>query len=240
MEKIDFEITIPVLNEELTLERNIKILYKYLIENFPNNSWKIIIADNGSNDRTEKIGENLEHFSELIKFIKTENRGVGAALKKSWNQSNAAIIGFMDLDLAVDLNYLKIAINQLEQSTTDMIYGSRLNLSSKVIGRSLKREIISRIFNQILRLYFKSKISDGMCGFKFLKKDLYHELYNNGAKSDGWFFSSEIILVCEKLGYILTELPVTWTDDRSSRVKVIQLSIEYLRDMKKLKKYLNG
>ena len=145
----------------------------------------------------------------------------------------------MDLDLAVDLSYVKIAINQLEQSTTDMIYGSRLNLSSKVIGRSLKREIISRIFNQILRLYFKSKISDGMCGFKFLKKELYNDLYNNGAKSDGWFFSSEIILVCEKLGYKLTELPVTWTDDRSSHVKIIQLSIEYLRDMKKLKKYLN-
>ena len=235
-----FEITVPVLNEEQILDRNIKILHQHLSDNFLSYSWNIIVADNGSTDRTENIGMSLTNYSDLIKYVRIEERGVGGALKKSWAQSDAYIIGFLDLDLAVDLKYIEKAITAIHLSDHDMVYGTRLHQDADVIGRSLKREITSRLFNSILKKYLGTKISDGMCGFKFIKKELFNNLVQYGANSTGWFFSTEILIVGEWLGYNVMELPIEWSDTEDSHVKIIPLAIEYLKAMKKLKNRLQN
>ena len=240
MVKNSFEITVPVLNEEQILDRNIKILHKYLSDNILSYSWNIIIADNGSTDRTENIGMSLTNYSDLIKYVRIEEKGVGGALKKSWAQSNASIIGFIDLDLAVDLKYIEKAINAIHQVNYDIVYGTRLHRDAEVIGRSLKREIISRLFNSILKKYLGTGISDGMCGFKFLKRGIFNNLVQYGANSTGWFYSTEIVIVGEWLGYNIMELPVKWSDSQGSHVKVIHLAIEYIKAMKKLKNILQN
>ena len=235
MHKSSFDITVPVLNEEKILDRNIKILHQHLSDNFLSYSWNIIVADNGSTDRTENIGMSLTNYSDLIKYVRIEEKGVGGALKKSWAQSNASIIGFIDLDLAVDLKYIEKAINAVHQGNYDIVYGTRLHRDADVIGRSLKREIISRLFNSILKKYLGTGISDGMCGFKFLKRGIFNNLVQYGAISNGWFFSTEILLVGEWFGYNVMELPVKWSDSQGSHVKVIPLALEYIKAMKKLK-----
>ena len=245
MHKSSFDITVPVLNEEKILDRNIKILHQHLSDNFLSYSWNILIADNGSTDRTENIGMSLTNYSDLIKYIRIEERGVGGALKNSWAQSNAYIIGFLDLDLAVDLKYIEKAITAIHLADHDMVYGTRLHQDANVISRSLKREITSRLFNSILKKYLGTKISDGMCGFKFIKKELFNNLVQYGANSTGWFFSTEILIVGEWLGYNVMELPIEWSDAEASHVKIIPLAIEYLKAMKKLKNrlqnnYING
>ena len=240
MIKSSFDITVPVLNEEKNLEENIKLLHKHLNKNFSYYDWNIVIADNRSKDRTENIGISLTDYSDQIKYVRTEERGVGGALIKSWLQSNAYIIGFLDLDLAVDLKYIKKAITAIHFADHDMVYGTRLHQDADVIGRSLKREITSRLFNSILKKYLATKISDGMCGFKFIKKELFKELIEYGANSTGWFFSTEILIVGEWLGYNIMELPVKWSDTQDSHVKIIPLAIDYLKAMKKLKNRLQN
>ncbi|MCB0620017.1 MAG: glycosyltransferase family 2 protein, partial [Saprospiraceae bacterium] len=112
---------------------------------------------------------------------------------------------------------------------------------SRVIGRTLKREISSRAFNRILRWYLQVGFSDGMCGFKFLKRSHFDALHAGGARNDGWFFSTELLVVAEWLELKLYELPVQWTDDTSSsRVQILPLAKRYLAAMRDLKRMKPG
>ena len=101
-----FDITIPVLNEEATLEVQVKKLYAFLCEQFEDREqWKIVIADNGSTDNTRQIAETLCHMYPEVRLVKVPERGVGLALKTSWLASEADMVGYMDLDLATDLRH---------------------------------------------------------------------------------------------------------------------------------------
>ncbi|MEO0338735.1 MAG: glycosyltransferase, partial [Bacteroidota bacterium] len=233
-----FDITIPVLNEEETLRTNVETLRSFLLEHFPEKEqWRIVIADNGSTDQTPVIGQQLEKdYPGQVVVILIPRKGVGLALKTSWSKSTADIVGYMDLDLATDLYHFLEVYQALAKEDYDIVYGTRLHPKAKVIGRSLKREISSRGFNQILKVYLGVRFSDGMCGFKFLKRSLFPSLFRYGAQNDGWFFSTELLTVGEWLDYKLYELPVKWTDDGSSKVKIIPLAKKYLKSMYELKK----
>jgi glycosyltransferase involved in cell wall biosynthesis len=233
-----FDITIPVLNEEATLEQNTLVLHRFLQAHFPQaGQWRIVIADNGSTDCTAEIAQRLEREVAEIVYVKVPERGVGLALKTSWGQSQADIVGYMDLDLATDLPHFLEAYRALAEQGYELVYGTRLHPRAQVIGRPLKREIASRVFNAILKAYLGVGFSDGMCGFKFLRRPAYPELYQAGAQNNGWFFSTELLATAEWLGKKIYELPVKWTDDASSsKVEIIPLAKRYLQAMRELKK----
>lgn len=234
-----FDVTVPVLNEAPTLAQQIKILHAFLRAHFPmEGQWRIVIADNGSTDDTFAIAERLAAALPEVAVVKVPRRGVGLALKTSWGQSPADIVGYMDLDLATDLPHFLEAYTALAEQGYDIVYATRLHPQAKVIGRTLRREIASRGFNWLLKRYLGVHFSDGMCGFKFLRREVYPQLYEQGAQNDGWFFSTELLTVAEWMGLKIYELPVRWTDDvSSSRVKIIPLAKRYLRDMHHLKKW---
>lgn len=232
-----FDVTIPVLNEAATLQQQVAALHSFLLQHFPDrNRWSIVIADNGSTDATRDIATSLAKEIPEVRLVMVPKRGVGLALKTSWTQSQADIVGYMDLDLATDLGTFPKTIQLLENGAADIVYASRLHPESQVIGRTLKREISSRVFNFILRQYLGVQFSDGMCGFKFLRRDVLKNLMAGGAQNDGWFFSTELLTVAEWQKLNLFELPVKWTDDAgSSKVKVIPLAMRYLKSMRDLK-----
>jgi glycosyltransferase involved in cell wall biosynthesis len=228
------DIIIPVLNEEATLARNVGVALDYIATlPAPWNDAALVIVDNGSTDRTEAIGRELQAGGR-VRYVRLDQRGVGRALKAGWTSSGAEYVGYMDLDLATDLKHLPEAFAALAGGA-DVVYGTRLHRESVVKGRTVKREVISRIFNGILRAYLGARFSDGMCGFKFLRRSILPNLMANGAESDGWFFATELLFVAQRLGYRLHELPVRWTDDPDSRVKVMKLSLEYLAAMRRLR-----
>lgn len=232
-----FDVTIPVLNEAPTLERQVKVLYDFLKQHFPETGqWRIVIADNGSTDATPDIAARLCSELPELALVKVPEKGVGLALKTSWGQSNAEMVGYMDLDMATDLPHFLEAYQAIAESNYDIVYGTRLHRRSQVIGRTLKREIASRVFNILLKIYLGVRFSDGMCGFKFLQRSVYQQLYQNGAQNNGWFFSTELLTISEWLGLKIYELPVKWTDDAaSSKVRIIPLARRYWKDMQALK-----
>jgi glycosyltransferase involved in cell wall biosynthesis len=233
-----FDITIPVLNEEPTLERQVRILYGFLSEHFPDEGqWKIIIADNGSTDNTPHIAAALGDELPEVKLVRVPEKGVGLALKTSWTQSKADMVGYMDLDLATDLQHFTQAYNALNSGDFDVVYGTRLHKRSVVIGRTLKREITSRVFNQIVKVRLGTHFSDGMCGFKWLLRKHVKPLMDGGAVSNGWFFSTELLAIAEWKGLRVCELPVKWTDDTTgSKVNIPRLAKQYLAALEVLRK----
>lgn len=237
-----FDVTIPVLNEEATLDRQVRILHGFLAEHFPDRrQWRIVIADNGSTDNTRHIAAALGDDLPEVHLVRVPEKGVGLALKTSWQQSRADIVGYMDLDLATDLTHFLQAYNALNSEGFDLVYATRLHRKSRVIGRTVKREITSRVFNLILKMYLGVRFSDGMCGFKWLKRERLSALMDGGAVSNGWFFSTELLTVAEWQGLRMCELPVIWRDDTtSSRVNISRLAMQYLKAMQVLKKRRAG
>ena len=141
-----FEITIPVLNEEKTLEKNVLRTKNYFANNI-NNDFRVVVMDNGSTDRTEDIGKKLKSWYKKIDYFKLNKKGLGLALRTSWLRSKADIVGYMDLDLATDLKHLKEVYQLMSDERNLIINGSRLLDNSEVKNRTLLREIISRGFN---------------------------------------------------------------------------------------------
>lgn len=236
---MNVEITIPVLNEEKTVYNQVKILHSYISKNFPDPSKVVIvIADNGSTDGTKQIAQSLVEELVGVEYLGLDRRGVGLALKASWSKSDADIVGYMDLDLATNLDYLLPALNLLNTKNVDIVTGSRLAKGSKVIGRSFIRTFTSNCFNLLVKLSFSTSFTDGMCGFKFINRTIFEHLEEGGAKSDGWFFATQILIVGEYLNYKIYDLPIIWTDTPDSKVKIFRLSSEYIREIIQLKKQL--
>ena len=228
------EITIPVLNEEKTIKLKINEMINFVENNISNVTVKFIIADNGSTDATERYSLELVDKFENLEYIKLPEKGVGLALRTSWLKSSADYVGYMDLDIATDLEALKIVTSEMEKNTK-IINGSRLLKDSIVINRTLLRELSSRILNMILKLVLKVKFTDGMCGFKFLDRKIAQELIETGIDTKGWFFSTEIMVKGSWKNIEIKEIPVKWTDDRNSKVKIFSLSLNYLKSIFKLK-----
>lgn len=230
-------IVIPVLNEETTLVENINKVLEYLNSEALRDTKVIFyIGDNGSTDQTPQLSQELvTKYPGIVYYEKVPQKGVGRALKHTWPLINADYVGYMDLDIATDLKHIKEVVDAFEKHNADLVYGTRLHKKSVVVGRSPKREFTSRAFNFILRAYLGVKVSDGMCGFKFLRKDILHDLIMNGVDNNGWFFSTELLTIAEWKGYTLYELPVKWTDDSNSKVNIQRLAIQYLKGMKRLR-----
>jgi len=231
---IDFEIVIPVYNEEEQVEASILTLSKFLSSNFPNRNWRVTVADNASTDKTQEIMKNLMKNNPKIGYVRLEEKGRGRALKKAWNKSDARILAYMDVDLSTHIKHIPELINSLLSSDFSISIGSRL-LSDSKIKRSLKREIVSRIYNLIIKIIHKTKFSDAQCGFKAIKKDLFGEL-SPIIKNNEWFFDSEMLIIAEKMGYKIHEIPVEWNEDMGSTVKIIPTAMEDLKGLLRLLK----
>lgn len=212
-------IVVPVYNEEEDLPKNIPILYKFLDKNLKNYDWQIIIGDNGpSKDRTGEIGEGLQKKFERVRYVLVPRPGRGGALKEIWLNSDADLLIYMDVDLSSDLNFLPNLLEALENGA-DIAIGSRLAKGGKVYGRTFTREVMSRGYNLMIKFMFWTSFHDAQCGFKGIKRDVAKRLLPI-IKDTAWFFDSELLIVGEKAGFKVKEVPITWRDDPRSTVKV--------------------
>jgi glycosyltransferase involved in cell wall biosynthesis len=231
-----FEITIPVLNEQDILESSTKRVIAYLVANRLDN-WQVTIADNGSTDETPSIAASLcSEFSNRIRYIRLEQRGVGLAIRQSWTTSEADVVGYMDADLATDINHLQDVESLFNTSSTFAINGSRLLPGSNVIGRSLLRELTSRGLNIIMGIALKNNFTDAMCGFKFFDRQLALNLLDEVPVIPDWFVAAELLVRAEWHGYDIHEIPVTWSDDSDSKANIKILAKQYLHHIRRLRK----
>ena len=182
--------------------------------------WRVVIADNGSTDSTPEIGSRLSDGLDDVGFLRLDQRGRGRALKAAWRASDADAVAYMDVDLSTDLEALPALVGAIEAGRCDMAIGSRLCPGAHVTGRSLKREVISRAYNLLIRAMFLVRFRDAQCGFKAVSRRAADNIVPL-IEDHGWFFDTEMLLVAEKGGYSIEEVPVSWTDDPDTRVRIL-------------------
>ncbi|MBM24790.1 MAG: glycosyl transferase [Chloroflexi bacterium] len=228
------EIIIPVLNEEKSLATSVSKLNSFLDTMEKKYTWIIHIVDNGSEDSTPLVGDELQKKFTKVKFSQLPERGRGRALQYAWTTSKSDIVGYMDVDLSTDIKSINTLVDSIASNQYLVATGSRLMKKSEVIGRTLKREIISRCYSLLVRLTFRINTLDFQCGFKFLNGDTARKIVPL-IVDKGWFFDTELILLAHSLNYEINEVPVRWVDDPDSRVKIISTAWEDVKGLARLK-----
>jgi putative flippase GtrA len=231
MTVLQVDIVVPVRNEERDLAPSVRRLAGYLSESFPFSA-RITIADNGSTDATWAIAGQLARELPQVRAVRMELPGRGRALRAIWSQSEAEVLAYMDVDLSTDLNALLPLVAPLLSGHSDVAIGTRLARGSRVI-RGPKREIISRSYNLLLRTLMGARFSDAQCGFKAIRRDQARELLPL-TQDTGWFFDTELLVLAERAGLRIHEVPVDWIDDLDSRVDIVATALADLRGMARL------
>lgn len=233
MKKPSVEITVPVYNEEKELEQSIVKLYTYCEKHLDKYNWHVTIADNASSDNTPVIAAILVKKYPKLSHFRLEKKGRGRAVKQVWSNSHADICCYMDLDLSTDLKHIPELLDVL-QNGYDIAIGSRLLKNSKVEGRTWLRELISRTLNFFfIKMLFNTHFTDAQCGFKGVTKNVVEELIPNILDND-WFFDGELLIVGEKSGYKIYEIPVHWVDNPGSTVRLYTTIINDIECMVRL------
>lgn len=230
------EIAIPVLNEEVALPRCVATLVAFLeSDGCPDWDWRIVIADNGSTDRTPEVGGELSAADARVALTRLEERGRGRALKQAWTRSDADVRCFMDVDLSTGLEALPPLVGAVADEGYGLAIGSRLLPESKVVGRTMKREATSRVYNAIIRVMFPRKtFRDAQCGFKAVSPAVCRDVLPL-VQNTGWFFDTELLLLSLRAGYRIKEIPVSWEDDPDTRVRILSTAVEDLRGLMRVR-----
>ena len=229
---LSIDIVIPVLNEERALPPCIATLRQFLADAIPN-PWRIVIADNGSDDTTPDVSRRLATEHPEVSYLRLEQRGRGRALRWAWLESDADLVSYMDVDLSTDLSALPPTIQALEEGY-DLAIGSRLARGASVDRRTLQREITSRGYNLLIKAMFFTRFSDAQCGFKALTRAAAQALVPH-VVDQAWFFDTELLILAEKRGFRIKDVPVTWTDDPDSRVKVVRTALADVKGLLRLR-----
>ncbi|MGA9750064.1 MAG: glycosyltransferase [Nocardioides sp.] len=230
------EIVVPVHNEEVDLEPCIDRLRSHLGD-LPFSAL-ITIADNASTDGTALVAHRLagEHGAAAVRVLHLPEKGRGRALKQAWSSSASPVLVYMDVDLSTDLNALLPLVAPLLSGHSDLAIGSRLSRGSRTL-RGPRREIISRGYNLLLHGTLRTGVRDAQCGFKAIRRDVARELLPL-VEDDGWFFDTELLVLAERAGLRIHEVPVDWTDDPDSRVDIVRTAWADLRGIARLARAL--
>jgi glycosyltransferase involved in cell wall biosynthesis len=228
-------VTIPVFNEGAKLAESIRKLCIH-IETRCAFDFEITIADNGSEDHTLAIATGLSRGYPNLRVVHLGLKGRGRALKQVWRESTADVLSYMDVDLSTDLSAFATLVQAVASSDFDLATGSRLLPASRT-RQSGRREVISRVYNRLVKRLFQTRFSDAQCGFKAISRQAASCLLPI-MEDTGWFFDTELLVVAERSGHRIFDLPVTWTEDADSRVRILTAAWADCRGLLRLRRDL--
>lgn len=215
--KIPLSVVIPAYNEE---ERIKSTCLAFLLSKAIDLK-ELIVVDDGSNDKTLEILNDLKEKYENFKVVKNErNEGKGFALKNGVLNSRDDIpyLLISDADLSAQVEEVKRFFPFLNNYA--IIIGSRgLDRSYIKKHQPFYRELMGIFFNFLVQLFFLPGIYDTQCGFKLFKKNVAKEIFKE-IKLKGFSYDVEVLILAKIKGYRIKEVPVIWEHMGKSKVKI--------------------
>jgi glycosyltransferase involved in cell wall biosynthesis len=234
---IAVDVVVPVLNEGRALARSIRSLHDFLSGHIPYR-WRIVIAENGSTDNTLAVGRRLCAELDRVHLIALTKDGRGGALRAAWSESEADVVSYTDVDLSTELNGFARLFGRLIHDGYDVAVASR-RLPDSTVTRSFRRRMLSTGYNRLLSLAFDASFTDAQTGCKAVTHEVVRKVLPL-VQDQSWFFDTELLVLAERLGYRIADVPVRWIEDGDSRVKVMQTALDDLRGVARLRAYLRS
>jgi putative flippase GtrA len=222
---------LPVKDEERDLGPGVQRLVAFLRDCFPFRS-RVTIADNGSSDGTWTVATALCAELAEVRAVRLELPGRGRALRSCWLGSDAEVLAYTDVDLSIGLNGLLPLVAPLLSGHSDVTIGTRLARGARQV-RSGRREVLSRGYNLLLHTVLGAGFSDAQCGFKAIRADKARLLLPL-TQDTAWFFDTELLVLAERSGLRIHEVPVDCVDDPNSSVALVPTAMADLRGIVRL------
>jgi len=225
------DIVIPVYNEERDLPRCLARLVPFLEANLTH-EWRVVIANNGSTDATLEVARSLACQDPRVGYVHLDQKGRGRALRRAWLESTADIVSYMDVDLSTGLEAFPKLLAALEEGY-DIATGSRL-IRGAHVKRSFKRAASSYCYSLLMRAMHFTSFADAQCGFKAITTRAARALVPL-VESQYWFFDTELLILAQRKGCRIKEIPVTWMEDPDSRVRLGSYGMECFKGLLRMR-----
>jgi hypothetical protein len=221
------DVVIPVYDEQQDLEPCVRQLHAYLTGIFPS-PFRITIAGDISSAQEEALQAVLPDV--CVAHLAEERPG--QVLRTAWLRSDAHVLAYMNPDLAADLTALLPLVAPLLSGHSDLAIGTRLARSARVV-REPGREVISRSYHVLLRGMLRTRFSDAQCGFKAIRREVAQQLLPL-VQDTGRFFDTELLVLAERAGLRIAEVPADWADAPGSPVGTAATAVADLRSAARL------
>lgn len=230
-------VVVPAYNEAKRIKKTIARLASYLGKQ--PYSHEIIVVDDGSQDETHSILQNLAKQFQALRVIHSDaNHGKGYAVKCGMSVADGDLTFFTDADLSTPPKEIVKFAKIFESRPADILIGSRYIAGSKIrIPQPCYRQIMGRVFNSCVKLFTPLRFQDTQCGFKAFKKEAAQKLFAE-LQEHGFDFDLELLLLAGKFDFKVEEIPITWINYRQSKINAITDSLSMFRGVVRLgKKY---
>lgn len=213
-------IIIPAYNEEGRIQKTAQEYIEYIQQQMDAAQTELWLVVNGSRDRTAEICDQLAAQYDFVhSWNSPERLGKGGAVMKGFELAQGEILAFSDADNSTTPPFLHRLIQEVENSA-DAAIGSRwLPQSRQLIKQPLMRRIASRVFNIIVRLLFQLPYRDTQCGAKAFRNEALQAIRAQ-VRTSGWAFDVALIWLMRRQGYTVQEVPIDWSDNSKSRVRL--------------------
>lgn len=232
----EFSIVIPAYNEEQRLGLTVEEAVRYMRAR--NTPFELIVVDDGSTDRTSALVDGLaDRFAEVRLIRLAANGGKGLAVRTGVVNARGRMVLFMDADGATPI----AEIERLEAAIAGgahLAIGSRAVQTEQVrVQAKLYRHLMGRTFHWFVRTLAVRGIKDTQCGFKLFRGNVAHTIFSR-MRMAGFSFDVEVLLMAQRRGFIIEEVPVNWTHRDGSKVNLMTDSLRMLRDVVLMRKHL--
>lgn len=200
-----------------------------------NYSWSVVVVSDGSSDSTEAIvGAFVRENPRFGLRAYQPNRGKGHAVRLGMLEADAELILFSDADLAAPIEEIE-KLMPVIQNGADIAIGSRPLKESRLERRQpLYRELLGRAFNKVVQMLAVRGIEDTQCGFKLFRRDAARDVFSR-CKLDRFGFDFEALMIAKDLGYKVVEVPIRWSHQEGSKVRLLRDGSQMVLDLVRLR-----
>jgi glycosyltransferase involved in cell wall biosynthesis len=229
-------VVVPAFNEAIRIGDTLAVTIGYLEQESP--SSEVIVVNDGSTDCTGEVIRKVSAVPSSIAIRLLENfpnRGKGAAVRTGLLNATKPIAVFFDADLSTPIDELPKIVEPIARNDVDIAFGSRA-LDRKLIGnrQPWRREQGGRVFNLVVRVATGLPFWDTQCGFKAFRMETCRPIIA-AAKIIGFGFDVELLLLAQRAGLRLREIPVRWNHHEGSKIHFVHDSLRMLREVLSLR-----
>ncbi|MBQ4354739.1 MAG: glycosyltransferase [Clostridia bacterium] len=234
-------VIIPMYNEKTVISSTLRTLTEHMEKTTDGPcSYEILLCDDGSDDGCGDIAQNtaaeLTLKNGCVRLIRAEkNAGKGAAVRMGMLAAEGDFRLFTDSDLAYGCEVITAMAQHAEETDAKILIGSRAIHPEGYAGYTPIRRLASKVFVRLLAATAGFSLSDSQCGIKLFAKEAAQEIFSR-CEVNGWAFDFEVLLLGEKLGYRISEFPVTVINHRESKVRLLKDSWKMMRDVGRIRK----
>ncbi len=216
-------VVIPAYNEETRIAATLRATVEFLKSS--GLSFEVLVVDDGSSDSTVNVVEQLASELPGVRCLRNpRNLGKGAAVKNGVFSSRGRFVAFLDADNSTRIADLDRLIGAVSKGAAIAV-GSRAHRYSVIpVKQRGVRQMAGKVFNLLCRTLLGINVSDSQCGFKLFTSRAARKIFSI-SRIGGFCFDVEILFIARKKGLRIAEIPVTWSDNRESKVRLFKDSL---------------